>query len=145
MTKTIKTEMTINETARIAIGYHRAPVILPLSFTLFSTPKQDGTSVVYWMTNWTDKPSQQANTTIFWVNNQIIEADVRVNAQNFQYSTDLSGGTVDVQSLLTHEFGHVLGLKHEDSQPSVMATYLPNAFDRRDLKATDAASLKCEY
>jgi hypothetical protein len=113
-----------------------------------STPSQDGVSVIYWMGNWgTQSPNQQANTTIYWVDNRITEADVRINAQNFAFSdSDVTNtSNVDIQSLVLHELGHVMGLKHDDADPSVMATYLQSGNLRRTLYSTDVSHIACEY
>ena len=49
------------------------------------------------------------------------------------------------EALMLHELGHFLGLKHRDSDPSVMETYLAAQTDRVVLTAVDAQNLKCEY
>jgi hypothetical protein len=111
-----------------------------------SQPAQDGLSVIYWLTTWDPSlPQQQANTTIYWVDNQVVEADIRVNAKNFTYSSNPGYFDVDIESLVLHELGHTLGLKHDDAVPSVMATSLPSGYLRRSLYASDLASVKCEY
>ena len=121
---------------------------LPSNSPSAGNPSQDGVNVIYWLSNWGTQPSnQQANTTIYWVNNNVTEADVRVNAQNFTFSdsSTTSPANVDVQSLLLHELGHILGLKHDDSTPSVMATYLQTGTQRRTLLSSDLSHIQCEY
>ena len=113
-----------------------------------SAPSQDGVSVIYWLDDWSGQnPNQQANTTIYWVDNRITEADVRIDAQNFAFtdSTATNPSDVDVQSLALHELGHVLGLKHDDADPSVMATYLQAGTLRRTLYGADQTHVECEY
>ncbi len=111
-----------------------------------SGPARDGANVIYWMSSWeADRPYEQARTTVYWAGDRIYEADIRVNAKNFRYSMGAYGGTVDVVSLLVHEFGHVLGLTHTDLHGSVMAKSLANATERRVPSPTDIDSLKCEY
>ena len=111
-----------------------------------STPGQDGKNVIYWLTNWdSNATDQQANTTLYWVDNQVTEADIRVDAKNFSYSLDPGGAQVDMESLILHELGHVLGRKHEDIVPSVMAKALGNGIKRRDLFGADLKDVKCEY
>jgi len=111
-------------------------------------PKQDGMNVIYWMTSWeADKSSEQARTSIYWVEDQIHEADMRINAKNFTFYLDspISGKDVHLESLLIHELGHVLGLKHKDSDGSVMATYLSSKTVRDHIGDADTADIRCEY
>jgi hypothetical protein len=111
-------------------------------------PKQDGSNVIYHLNTWeTDRSNEQARTTVYWAGDRIFESDVRINGRNFEFfsSDDPVQGQVDMQSLMVHEFGHVLGLAHADEQASVMARSLPNATLRRDLLPIDQSSISCEY
>lgn len=115
-----------------------------------NNPVRDGYSIIYWMNTWdADKPNEQARTTIYWTGNQIYEADMRLNAKNFQfYGLEATTPTivgVDLESLVVHELGHVLGLGHVATIGSVMVPSLANGVDRREPGATDIQSLKCEY
>ena len=66
---------------------------------------------------------------------------------NFDFFTDTSEVVkgVNLESLLIHELGHVLGLKHIDGTSSVMATYLALQVKRESLFAPDKEALACEY
>jgi hypothetical protein len=111
-------------------------------------PRQDRVSMIYWMDNWeVDKPSEQARTSVYWVGNAIQEADLRINDKNFNFymSTPKNDNDVQLTSLLVHELGHILGLKHNDENPSVMATYLAVHTLRKDLSSQDIGSIRCEY
>jgi hypothetical protein len=111
-------------------------------------PAQDGVNVVYWMKTWEDnKSTEQARTSVYWVGDQIKEADIRINNKNFSFYLDGSGqpGLVHLESLLVHELGHVLGLKHRDEAGSVMATYLASQTQRTAISAMDLKDVKCEY
>lgn len=112
-------------------------------------PARDGKNVIYHLSTWeADKASEQARTSLFWVGDQIQEADIRINGQNYQFYVTNSAMTqqaVSIEALLLHEFGHVIGLRHNDASPSVMATYLKANQDRTQLQAADLASLSCEY
>lgn len=113
-----------------------------------ATPKQDGKNVLYWMNTWeAEKASEQARTSVYWVSNEIQEADMRLNDQNFDFYIDMASSNKDVhlESLFVHELGHVLGLKHKDSGDSVMATYLASLTERNDLAETDIEDIRCEY
>lgn len=122
--------------------------IVDTNFRVNGAPQKDGYSVVYWLRTWdADRPSEQARTSIYWVGDQIREADLKVNALNFSfYSSSTQGaGGVHLESLLVHELGHVLGLKHNDGGTSVMATYLALHTIRKDLSSEDQGALSCEY
>ena len=111
-------------------------------------PSQDGVNVIYWMKTWeATKTTEQARTSVYWVGDQIKEADIRVNNKNFNYYLDgqAAGNSVHLESLLVHELGHVLGLKHRDEAGSVMNTYLAAQTQRTAISKTDVQDLKCEY
>jgi hypothetical protein len=111
-------------------------------------PVQDGVNVVYWMKTWeAPKSSEQARTSVYWVGDQIKEADIRINNKNFNFYLDNppAGTNVHLESLLIHELGHVLGLKHKDEGASVMATYLASQTKRTVIGSTDLQDIKCEY
>jgi hypothetical protein len=111
-------------------------------------PSRDGTSVVYWLNEWEAlKSNEQGRTTIYWDGSQIYEADIRINNKNFKFSISDYGedGTVDLESLLVHELGHVLGLGHNSAYESVMNAHLANTAIRRDPQVTDMDSMRCEY
>ncbi len=112
------------------------------------TPHKDGKNVFYMMDTWeANKASEQARTSVYWIGDIIQEADVRLNAKNFKFywNQDSSAEGVNIEALVLHELGHVLGLKHKDTGSSVMATYLANGVDRVRVASTDAAALQCEY
>ncbi len=117
-------------------------------------PVQDRANVVYWLLEWDKKPSlqegvEQARTRIHWVNDQIVEADIQINAGDFRYSAggEAAFGLVDMKSLLVHELGHALGLAHigEHYEGTVMAHKLPSATLRHQPQKVDLDSLACEY
>jgi predicted Zn-dependent protease len=106
----------------------------------------DGKSVVMWSESWDPAlANQQASTTIYWVGSRINEADMRLNAQNFFFSTNPNQNEVDIESLNLHELGHILGLNHNDATPSVMAKSLSSGSLRRNLMSADLSSVRCEY
>ena len=111
------------------------------------TASQDGRSVIYWSEEWSeDRRQEQARTTIFWRNDRITEADMKVNAKNYDYySKEVETGTVHLESLIIHELGHVLGLKHIDKTDSVMNSVLPNYLVRDEIEEEDLKSMECEY
>lgn len=122
--------------------------ILPTRISGPIQPRQDGVSVIYWMTSWeADRSTEQGRTSIYWVGDQITEADMRINDKDFNYfiESPQSNRDVHLASLLVHELGHVLGLKHNDGEESVMATYLRSNTVREAVALADSSALRCEY
>lgn len=110
-----------------------------------SAAGQDGYSVIYWMDNWPNE-YEQARTTIYWVGSEIREADIRINGDlSMSGGEELIPGYVDMESLMLHELGHVLGLAHNHDFSSIMVETLATATARRELSNTDRQSLACEY
>ncbi len=111
------------------------------------SPAQDALNVIYFMNTWdANLSNEQARTTIYWSGNRITEADMLIDARNFTFSTTgPQPGMVDFQSLVLHEFGHSLGLKHVTSATSVMVPTLAYDYLRRTPQEFDLTSLKCEY
>jgi hypothetical protein len=109
----------------------------------------DGTNGIYWLDTWdADMPKEQGRTAVKWDISKIRDADIKINAKNFKFfksgDTD-SAGKINVESLLLHEFGHALGLKHIDDTKSMMQPYLAAGFDRNLAGDVDINSLNCEY
>jgi hypothetical protein len=117
----------------------------------FSGPlvqKKDGVSVIYWFNEWEpEKIAEQARTSIYWAGNVMQEADMRINnkAYTFYLNQPITYTEVHLESLLIHELGHVLGLKHRETAGSVMATYLSASTVRNKVSAEDVTDLTCEY
>lgn len=111
-------------------------------------PTQDRKNIIYVLDTWeSNKVTEQARTSVYWMGDVIHEADIRINDKNFDFYTPENGSHsgVNLEALILHELGHVLGLKHKDTSGSVMATYLANGVDRTAVTETDATSLQCEY
>lgn len=111
-------------------------------------PRQDGLNVIYWFTTWdANRPDEQGRTTNYWIGNEIKESDIRINAKNFDYylTTPRSIRDIHLESLVIHELGHMLGLKHPDNPDSVMFTNLAQSTTRDTLTERDIEALRCEY
>ena len=102
-----------------------------------------------------------ARTRVFYdrETGEITEADVVINPYPFsesgapiQFSSDETPGTYDLESTLTHEIGHVLGLTHSrvvgaTMQPAqaLNGTYGVSAITERTLSDADESAIRALY
>ena len=151
------------------------PIIQIVSFGVDGNlnPKKDGFNLVTWHTHWDttvdanndgeadNSKTEQGRTTIHWSKSRIYESDIIVNADPrfFRYgAANLPGEhkVVDLASLMIHEFGHMLGLEHNEDHDSVMNSELDYGEKRgytlddnlnmhTDIRAVDINSMACEY
>ncbi|MBQ3084160.1 MAG: matrixin family metalloprotease [Clostridia bacterium] len=75
---------------------------------------------------------------------RIINADVLINSA-FSWSTNVASGTYDVQNIMTHEVGHILGLSDKYESYAIGWTMYgrgsPQQIDQRSLANQDIAAL----
>lgn len=99
-----------------------------------------------------DPNSASAKTRIFYDRKGFItEADIVLNPFQ-QFSTDGTFGTFDLEATLTHELGHLLGLRHSDVLGSTMADGFPRVgtfgiidLGPRTLGESDIAAIREVY
>lgn len=94
-------------------------------------------------TDWPDSASSQALAlTTLWFNPQtgeIYDADIEINSTS---APGMVTDGIDLESILTHEVGHFLGLSHSRKANAVMRTYYdPGRDDLRKLNADDIAGI----
>jgi hypothetical protein len=68
----------------------------------------------------------------------IVDADILFNAAQFEFSTDLKPGTMDLEAITAHEAGHLVGFGHSGLQGSTMVptasytTHYPRSISQDD-------------
>ncbi len=78
---------------------------------------------------------------------EITHADIIMNYRFYTFSLNPSFGAYDLPSVILHELGHVLGLKHvyDYSIESVMQPYLLSQTQERSLYVADEIAINDKY
>jgi len=78
---------------------------------------------------------------------EIWDADVEINSADFDLGTDGDGQGTDLQSILTHEFGHFLGLTHPglDEGATMSGRWNGEGTDLRTLAQDDVEGICATY
>ena len=95
---------------------------------------------------------------IYTRSRKLVEFDIHLNASGFSWMTDLTCpthdcGSYDVQNVVTHEAGHVVGLYHVNEESQRLLTMrggsatgsFVNEISKRDLGAGDILGLRKAY
>lgn len=134
--------------------------LLPLGCTAVIRNDNDGiNAVILVKTDWPYDPAAIAITRNFYVAGTtgragvILDSDILINGELWDFSTKGDPLSHDVQNILTHEAGHFLGLGHEhappgpsgDSDAVMYATAVPGETVKRTLHANDLAAIQAAY
>lgn len=108
----------------------------------------DGENVVFFADVWGEDRSRAAVTSAWSTEDGAIVAfDVAMNAADWGFTTSDTEPVMDIENVLTHEFGHVLGLGHSDIDDlaTMWATTSPGDLLRRSLRPDDENGLLASY
>lgn len=114
---------------------------LKISVGSFSKTKNEKNEI-YLVSPWTEfAPSYLALTRGWWDNGSIAENDMMINVDTFNFRSDGR----NFRSLMVHELLHVLGMKHDDSDPeSIMYPYTLVS-QREYMTEKEYKNLECAY
>lgn len=120
----------LGETERTDVGYSQAQ------------GAENANLVVWIFDQWPHDSRALALTTATYIpaSGVIVDADMEVNGVNFQWRVLTAPDTryVDIQNVVTHEAGHVIGLDHTGDASSTMYPTAPNGeTSKRDLAPDD--------
>jgi hypothetical protein len=111
-------------------------------------PGNDRKNIIYWSSDWDSANSKEQARTISYTDlSRIIDSDIKINAKNFSFvlTTQTSGSSaVNLESLILHEMGHVLGLQHFEGS-GIMSTHLASGKLRFNFSSEELSELSCEY
>jgi len=112
--------------------------------------KVEGKNIIYWVTKEGvfTSVTQQAKSLLRWTGTSLADVDILINAMNWKFYLTEPERTADLhlESLMVHEFGHALGLTHQQIQKSVMYMSLGGSVIRNvPTQSPDLEGLGCEY
>jgi hypothetical protein len=74
------------------------------------------------------------------------DADIEINGEEFELDLAPSGSEADLDVILTHEIGHLLGLNHSSDETATMfASYVPRGSEALSLSEDDVAGICDAY
>lgn len=136
------------------IQYFRVLPNLPTWNPSGFDPRGQNSNTIAFRPRWNDdaihRPGAIAITiaTFDSFTGEIFDADMEMNDFEFDFSTAptmTAPSAADLQTILTHEFGHFMGLSHSDSDRAVMWPEAGLGEVRRDLTSDDAAGMCAIY
>jgi hypothetical protein len=104
---------------------------------------QGNTNLIVFRDKWPAEYASSGNTlalttlTFNVQSGEIYDADIEINGEIAVTTSDVAV-TNDLQSILTHEIGHFLGIAHSpDATATMFSTYEPGSLSMRDLAPDD--------
>jgi hypothetical protein len=110
----------------------------------------DGFNTVSWPAQWLDSPRaiDVTITTFNRLTGDILDADIIINGQYFQYfanPADLTPSRYDIRYVLLHENGHVAGLQHSPDPTAVMFASFASGIVGHGLAQDDISAISWLY
>lgn len=103
-------------------------------------------NLILLMKRWPKELSErQAKTEMTTLGGKTIAASIVFNSKDHTFSVTAEKDTVDFESVLIHELGHILGLDHTTDTDSVMYPKLAAETKRRKLTRLEIQKLSCIY
>ncbi len=108
----------------------------------------DGDNVIYFSEMW-DEGESKAAMTYNWTTEDgaIVAFDIGINAENWEWTVGEDSPVMDLENVMAHELGHVLGLGHSDIDDlaTMWATTEPGELVKRSLRPDDENGLLANY
>ena len=106
--------------------------------------------IIFREKNWpyTQKPVAFTSVTYNPKTGEIVDADIEMNGEAFQFTTNPEEEfwKIDIENTITHEAGHILGLDHaEDSESTMYFRSEPGETRKRTLEEDDIDGLCTIY
>ncbi len=85
------------------------------------------------------------HTILYTLGDRIVEADIHLNAKDFTFAVGALPDRIDLQAILIHELGHVLGIGHSADTRATMNAGLPSGIAARSLEKDDRDAVCALY
>ncbi len=119
-----------------------------LGFTDVQEASFDGENVVFFSSLWEEGASKGAMTYNWSTEDGAIVAfDIGINAEDYEWTVEENGAVMDIENVMAHELGHVLGLGHSDIDDlaTMWETTQSGELIKRNLRPDDENGLLANY
>lgn len=114
-----------------------------------ANPSEEGQNLIGVAPTWRHPDEALSLTTVTFdsTSGRILDADIELNGTaQWSFSDTVAPGTSDLESVLVHEVGHMLGIAHSDDATAVMTRdFTAPVSERRTLAADDQAAVCAIY